>query len=150
MKSYKKVFVALDGTDVQSGIFRRALRIALNNEAALYLGQVVDMSRYDLASTYDADLVTEVIEFAKSQLGGMVEEAKNAGVVEVEPIVKYGSVRQTLLEDIINPLDPDLVICGDRGLSRVQYALVGSVSTYLVHHVTCDILVVKDKGIDIS
>ncbi len=145
MKRYNKVFVALDGTEAQVGIFHRALEIARANDAALYLGQVVDMSKYDLASTYDADLVTEVIDYAKEQLSGLVTEARNAGVERVEPIVKYGSVRQTILEDMILPIEPDLVVCGDRGLSRVQYALVGSVSNYLVHQASCDVLIVKQK-----
>ncbi|WP_417751972.1 universal stress protein [Senegalimassilia anaerobia] len=36
-----------------------------------------------------------------------------------------------------------MVICGERGLSNIKYVFVGSVSTYLIRNVRCDVLVVK-------
>ena len=144
-KNYDKVFVALDGTEAQAAVFDRALEVALRNQAKLYLGQVVDMSKYDLASTYDADLVSQVISYAEDELGKFADKAREAGLEQVEVMVKYGVVRQTIVEELIEPIDPDLVVCGDRGLNRVQYVLVGSVSNYIVHRAKCDVLVVKDR-----
>ncbi len=144
-KNYDKVFVALDGTEAQAAVFDRALEVALRNQAKLYLGQVVDMSKYDLASTYDADLVSQVISYAENELGKYADKAREAGLEQVEVMVKYGVVRQTIVEELIEPIDPDLVVCGDRGLNRVQYVLVGSVSNYIVHRAKCDVLVVKDR-----
>lgn len=144
-KNYDKVFVALDGTEAQAAVFDRALEVALRNQAKLYLGQVVDMSKYDLASTYDADLVSQVISYAEHELGKYADKAREAGLEQVEVLVKYGVVRQTIVEELIEPIDPDLVVCGDRGLNRVQYVLVGSVSNYIVHRAKCDVLVVKDR-----
>ncbi len=144
-KNYDKVFVALDGTEAQAAVFDRALEVALRNQAKLYLGQVVDMSKYDLASTYDADLVSQVISYAENELSKYADKAREAGLEQVEVMVKYGVVRQTIVEELIEPIDPDLVVCGDRGLNRVQYVLVGSVSNYIVHRAKCDVLVVKDR-----
>jgi nucleotide-binding universal stress UspA family protein len=48
-----------------------------------------------------------------------------------------------LNEELIQPFDPDLVICGERGLSNIKYVFVGSVSTYLIRNLRCDVLVVK-------
>lgn len=144
---YEKIFVALDGTPAQENVFKRAVRAALKNDAALILGQVVDMSKYDLASTYDADLVNQVVAYSEKVLEKLADEAREAGVKEVSVEVKYGVVRQTIVEELIEPLQPDLVICGDRGLNRVQYVLVGSVSNYIVHRAKCDVLVVKDHTV---
>ena len=49
----------------------------------------------------------------------------------------------TLQKQLIEPTEPDLVICGERGLSNIKYVFVGSVSTYLIRNVRCDVLVVK-------
>ena len=49
------------------------------------------------------------------------------------------------MDDIIFPLHPDLVVCGARGLSSFKYALLGSVSTFLVRQCPCDLLVVKQR-----
>ena len=40
------------------------------------------------------------------------------------------------------------MICGVRGLSNIKYAFVGSVSTYLVRHMPCDVLVVRPEAIE--
>jgi len=35
-----------------------------------------------------------------------------------------------------------------RGLSSIKYAFVGSVSTYLIRHCECDVLVVRPEAIE--
>ena len=50
---------------------------------------------------------------------------------------------ETLAEQLIEPFAPDLVVCGERGLSNIKYVFVGSVSTYLIRNLRCDVLVVK-------
>ena len=57
--------------------------------------------------------------------------------------VRAGRITDTLTEQLIEPFKPDLVICGERGLSNMQYAFVGSVSKYLIRTVRCDVHVVK-------
>ena len=52
-------------------------------------------------------------------------------------------ITDTLQKQLIEPTEPDLVICGERGLSNIKYVFVGSVSTYLIRNVRCDVLVVK-------
>ncbi|MFB4166911.1 universal stress protein [Virgibacillus sp. JSM 102003] len=37
----------------------------------------------------------------------------------------------------------DLIIVGSRGLGGVKKLLLGSVSTNIVHHATCPILIIK-------
>ena len=37
----------------------------------------------------------------------------------------------------------DLIAVGTRGLNAAQRALLGSVSTKVVHHAECDVLVVR-------
>ena len=62
--------------------------------------------------------------------------------------MSIGRISETLEDEIIKPFDPDLVICGVRGLSNIKYAFVGSVSTHLVHHMSCDVLVVRPESIE--
>ena len=44
---------------------------------------------------------------------------------------------------MLDVVQPDLVMCGARGLSSIKYALLGSISTFLLRSSECDILVVK-------
>ena len=57
--------------------------------------------------------------------------------------MKTGRVRETLKDDMLDTIKPDLVLCGARGLSSIKYALLGSISTFLLRNTECDILVVK-------
>ena len=73
-----------------------------------------------------------------------LEAARNhPNIPSVEVVVKAGRITETLSEQIIDPFEPDLVICGERGLSNIKYVFVGSVSTYLIRNLRCDVLVVK-------
>lgn len=64
-------------------------------------------------------------------------------IPSVDIVVKTGQIQETLQKEYIDVFDPDLVICGERGLSNITYVFVGSVSTYLIRNVRCDVLVVK-------
>ena len=57
--------------------------------------------------------------------------------------MRVGRVGEELIEELIEPYGPDLVICGERGYSDFKYAFVGSVSKRLVRDARCDVLVVK-------
>ena len=57
--------------------------------------------------------------------------------------MKTGRIRETLKEELLDVIKPDLVLCGARGLSSIKYALLGSISTFLLRNTGCDILVVK-------
>ena len=65
------------------------------------------------------------------------------GVSSITVEAKAGRVRETLMDEFIKPLEPDLVICGARGLSNIKYAILGSISTFLVRSCDCDVLIVK-------
>ena len=59
--------------------------------------------------------------------------------------MRAGRITDTLAEQMIEPFGPDLVVCGERGLSNIKYAFVGSISTFLIRNVRCDVLVVKQN-----
>ena len=67
----------------------------------------------------------------------------SSAIPSVEVRVRAGRVAETLAEQLIEPFAPDLVVCGERGLSNIKYVFVGSVSTYLIRNLRCDVLVVK-------
>ena len=87
--------------------------------------------------------------FFKESIADKLDEAKaNEHIAGVNVEIKFGRIRETIMDEIIFPLRPDLVVCGARGLSSFKYALLGSVSTFLVRQCPCDLLVVKQKMYD--
>ena len=128
MAQYQRIFAALDGASTQKAVAQRAVALAADNGARLLFGHVVDS--------------------VPNEANGADYEALCAeGVMRIEDELadelRAGRVAETLAEQLIEPFAPDLVVCGERGLSNIKYVFVGSVSTYLIRNLRCDVLVVK-------
>ena len=141
---YDRVFVSLDGTDRQDKVLERAILVAANNNADLYIGHVIDSTALETAGTYPVDLIPELERgFRASIADGVARAEAEPGVGSVKVLVRCGRIRETLKEEMIDQVKPDVIVCGARGLSPIKYALVGSISTFLLRSAPCDILVVK-------
>lgn len=83
----------------------------------------------------------------EQELAGVLAEARaNPAIPSCSLEVRVGRVPDVLVEQFVGPYEPDLVVCGERGLSDIKYAFVGSVSRHLVRTVRADVLVVKQGG----
>ena len=148
MARYNKILAALDDGDTRLAVARRALSIAHDNNAEIVLAHVINNSTLELAGLNGdeiAERCKQSIEEALERL--LARERKDECIPSVEVRVKPGRIEEVLGE-LAKEGSPDLVICGVRGLSNVKYAFVGSVSTYLVRHMECDVLVVRPEVID--
>lgn len=141
---YDKVFVALDGTEAQQKVLERAIVVAANNNAELYVGYVIDSTALETAGFFPDELLKNLERDFRASIDDLVKQAEAAeGIKKVEVIVKSGRIRETLKEDMLDVIEPDLIICGARGLSSIKYALLGSISTFLTRNAKCDTLVLK-------
>lgn len=141
---YSCVFAALDGSEAQVEIAKRAVAFASDNEAKLVLGHVIDSVPYEASGIDFEALCAEGARRVEEDLADVLAEARGRDTIpEVEVMVRAGRVADTLIEQMIEPSNADLVICGERGLSNLQYAFVGSVSKHLIRTAHVDVLVVK-------
>jgi len=148
MAHYNRIFASLDGGSTQEAVMRRALSIAHDNHAEVLFGHVVDSVPYEANGIDFAALCEDGLNRIEKALGDMLETARNdEAIPSVDVQVRAGRITDTLTESFIEPFNPDLVICGVRGLSNIKYAFVGSVSTYLIRNMTCDVLVVKPEDV---
>ena len=144
MAQYQRIFAALDGASTQKAVAQRAVALAADNEAQLLFGHVIDSVPNEAnGADYDA-LCAEGLARIEEELAGELGEARgNASIPSVDVRVRAGRVAETLAEQLVEPFSPDLIVCGERGLSNIKYVFVGSVSTYLIRNMRCDVLVVK-------
>ena len=141
---YDKIFVALDGTDAQHEVLDRAIIVAANNNAELYVGHVIDSTALETAGTYPMDLVASLEKDFRASIEDQISRAAATGKIpKIEVVVKAGRIRETLKDEMIDEIKPELIICGARGLSSIKYALLGSISTFLTRNAKCDTLVLK-------
>ena len=141
---YNRILVALDGTEQQDEVLHRAIVVAANNHSELYIGHVIDSTALETAGTYPVDLVASLEKDFRDSIEDQVEAARKIeSIKKVEVIVKAGRIRETLKDDMIDVIQPDLIICGARGLSSIKYARLGAISTFLTRNAKCDTLVLK-------
>ena len=149
MARYNRIFAALDGSSTQEAVARRAFSIAHDNNAEVLLGHVIDSVPYEANGIDFAALNEDGLQRIEEALAPYLTRARNDECIpSVEVTVRAGRVAETLIEALIEPFDPDLVICGVRGLSNIKYAFVGSVSTQLIRNSKCDVLVVRPEVLD--
>lgn len=141
---YSKVFAALDGSDMQIEVARKAYLLAAENGAELCLGHVVDAIPVESTGINLGELCDEVRASLEQELHELLSVVhEDARIPSVKIVVDAGQITDTLHHKLIEGYNPDLVLCGERGLSNVAYAFLGSVSTYLIRNLRCDVLVVK-------
>ena len=120
MKQYKRVFAALDGGSTQEEVAERAIQVAALNHAELMFGHVIDSVPDSLTGTDYQELAATVRKRLEDSLGDILTEARNnPDIPSVEVVVKVGRIQETIHDLMIKPFEPDLVICGERGLSNI-------------------------------
>ena len=149
MVRYNRIFAALDGANTQEAVVRRALSIAHDNKAEVMFGHVIDSVPYESNAIDFAELAEDIHQRIEDEMHDYFERArKDDCISSITLQVHTGRVVDTLLDSLVKPFDPDLVICGVRGLSNIKYAFVGSVSTSIIRNVECDVLVVRPETLE--
>jgi nucleotide-binding universal stress UspA family protein len=142
-QTYRRILLGYDGSENAKRALGRA--IALTNGMATLLVLVAAMTILPQYGTtalyYPTQYADEVLSQAKKTLEEAIDEAKHQGV-QATGAVKEGSPAEVILE-AADKENVDLIVLGRRGMSRVERFLMGSVSSSVVGHSRCDVLVVK-------
>lgn len=138
---YKKVLVAIDGSENSKRAAEHASHIALMNaESKVDLLYVLDntRSRTDILPTIErADLH---IDREKGIIP--IEEIFVTKKIDHQLIIKNGDPGPTIIS-FANAGSYDLVIIGSRGLNSFQEMILGSVSHKVAKRVHIPVLIVK-------
>ena len=127
-QEYARIFAALDGASTQEAVAQRAVTLAADNHAKLMFGHVIDSVPYEASGVDFEALCAEGKKRIEADLADVLAAARqNPDIPSVEVSVHAGRIADTL----------------ERGLSNIKYVFVGSVSTFLIRNLRCDVLVVK-------
>jgi universal stress protein A len=142
MAIYQNILVAIDlHPSCDEIILKRAHEIAKLNDATLAVIHAVEhINAYGVAQAYPAviDLEGEIRLEAKKQLGQL---SKKFGILEGKQYVEVGSPKVVILNKV-KQLKSDLIIMGSHGRHGIGI-LFGSTASAVIHHLSCDALVVK-------
>ena len=151
---FDKILVAIDHSDSSAAVFEKALNLAENNGSELMVQSVLapfdDMYPIDPYIGFPtADVHRYLDNWHERERAGLeklkvLEENAKAVGVSIEFTQSTGDPGK-LICALSETWNANLVIVGRRGLSSVSEFFVGSVSHYVLHHVSCDVLVIQSK-----
>jgi nucleotide-binding universal stress UspA family protein len=138
----RTIVVGYDGSDHAGRALDRAIELAAQG------AELVVVSAAGLAPETDPTFLLTTASANQDE-----QEAARASLAEARARAVGGGVAVRTLEAHGDPADmlvqvaaeerADLVVVGTRGLNLAQRALLGSVSTKVVHDAPCDVLVVR-------
>lgn len=143
LQEYKRILVAVDGSEEAEKAFRKAVEVAKRNNASLVLAHVIDTRAYQSFSTFDGSIADNAREEAKNILEEYKAYANKEGLSEVEVVLEFGSPKVIIAKQIPESENIDLIMLGATGLNAVERIFVGSVSEYVIRHARCDVMVVR-------
>jgi|SRR5690625_669250 len=141
--NYENIVIAVDGSKASEKAFEKAVDIAGTNKAKLIITHIVDTRTFATAEAYDKSLSERAEKYARDLLNEYVENAKEAGIENVELALKYGSPKVAISKEVAPEYNADLIVIGATGLNAVERFLIGSVSESVARYAKCDVLIVR-------
>jgi len=149
MASFERILVAIDGSENSLRAARWAVDLAKREGASLFIVNVIPVPVYS-SSNQIGTATPALKEFydkartdAEVVVKNVVTKAESSGVkVRGEIIENVPSVAQAIT-DYAEEWKVQLIVVGTRGLSGFKKLLLGSVSSALVSHSPCSVLVVR-------
>ncbi|MEW6109949.1 MAG: universal stress protein [Nitrospirota bacterium] len=137
----KKILVAHDGSRSSEKALKKALQLAGKFGSAVTIVSVVP--ELYLTELMEIDRV-RIFETLTEETKKMMQKIKSRtkGSRQIKTIIKQGDPAEKIL-DTAGSIKADLIITGSHGRRGAQRFLLGSVSSKIVDHAKCAVLVVK-------
>ena len=137
----KPIILATDGSPSAADATKQAVELARATGAKLY---VVSVWQAGLTS-YSTAALPEPKRVAKEQAceaARAAVELARAGGIEAESFVLEGDAVERICKSAADT-NASLLVVGSHGFGPVRRLVFGSVSTALLHHAPCPVLVVR-------
>ena len=142
MKGFSKILVPLDFSDSAEEILGAALRV-LAADGTLTLLHVVEWLPAVTEGTFGIyphrKDIEKIKELSQAKLAEMVRKHPDESV---DSLVREGRAAQVILETI-GEHEPELVVMGTHGRSKLDHLLIGSVTERVIRHAPCAVLTVR-------
>lgn len=142
---FRRITVAVDGSAHGHAALQCAIDLAHHYSSALVVLSIAPLIPVYVAPN-EPYVPPMVPESELNQYRGIVEaavkEAEAAGVGNVTGLCDEGPIVDEILAHLEH-YPTDLLVVGSRGLSTARRLLLGSVSTAMVNHAPCPVLVVR-------
>lgn len=140
---YEVILTPVDGSEFAKKAFQKAVRMAKLNNAKLVLAHIIESPSPAMVKQYEQNIIDRTKEDTQEVLDEYVKMATEAGLQDVEAVVKFGKTKVEISETLATAYQADLIIVGAKGKSAIERMLIGSVSEYIMRHAEIDVLIAR-------
>jgi len=140
MGRYKKILVAVDGSESSLHALKGACRLAIFEKCWITAVAVVPPYEGDLSLVGVKNVLAAMRQPFELGLSAAKEIAQQEGAL-VRPVLEEGEPDRTIT-DLADAEDFDLIVMGRKGKHGIEKALIGSVTARVIGHSQKDVLIV--------
>jgi nucleotide-binding universal stress UspA family protein len=138
---YRKILVAVDGSDDAAAALRHAGELARDQHAKLVVLTVVPATPPQVAAPSAAAPTAAETEAAYERILRHAVESLPDDVGVITRIVRGRPARA--IAEVAREIDCDLIVMGAHGHGRLHHALIGSTSDAVVRHADRPVLLMR-------
>lgn len=146
-QKYQAILVGIDGSDQSYLAYEKAIAIAKRNNGTVIAATVIENRAYSMigyAPSSDGVIDQEVAN-AQELMDACEKRAKQEQFTQLETVVTYGQAKEVLCAELPKKYAVDLIMVGQSGLNAIERMMIGSVSSYIIRHAPCDVLIVHSE-----
>jgi len=146
MARYRKILVAVDGSDSSKNAFRQACKIARDDKSWITVLTAIPLfeDQFDVLSMKEK--VSRTLREEGDKILAGIKKVAEEEDAYIRIILKEGSPFEVILNSA-EENNYDLIVMGRRGISHLERALVGSVTAGVIAHSRRDVLVIPKDAI---
>jgi len=138
----KNILVAHDGSKSSDKALKAAVEIALQFGSTLTVLSVVPELYLTELDDIDRRRIMEALSDETNKAMEKVRTSLSSKSIEAKTIIRQGVAAEKILETA-KKMKIDLLVVGSHGRHGAKKFLLGSVSTKVIDHAPCPVLVVK-------
>lgn len=141
VERYRKILVAVDGSESSRNAFRQACRIVRHDKSWITTLTVVPPYQDQFQTLNIREKVSRALKLEGQKILDDISTVAQEEDVYVKFRLEEGSPVDTIL-DVAEENFFDLIVTGRRGKNRLDRSLIGTVTARIIGLSTCDVLVV--------
>lgn len=150
LKTINKILVPIDESEEANKAAEFAADLAKDVGAEVLVITVISMPRFfspilnmPQNQTITKKLLEDEEKYVKSYMTPIVEHLSKTGVKASSKIVKTDISVVNAIRNTADDEEADLIVIGSTGMTAVKRVLLGSISSGVVTHAHCPVLVVR-------
>lgn len=141
---YTHILVAVDSSIGARIALRKAIQISKRNDAILTILHVVQVKENNFLDRF---IVTnQSVKAEQRMMEKFVVMARNEKCKDIRDITRYGDPKHVIIKEACHSSQNiDLIVIGSTGTNSKDTFHIGSVTSFVTIHATCDVMIIKHE-----